>query len=60
MYRPFVIRKALNARGVLSEESEADATAFNRCLEEAESTISMISEYWSQNNHNNLTAWYAL
>ncbi|ETS83539.1 hypothetical protein PFICI_05415 [Pestalotiopsis fici W106-1] len=60
MYRPFVIRRALNVRGVLSEESEADSIAFHRCLEEAESTISMISEYCSHNSHNNLTAWYAL
>ncbi|KAF3024197.1 hypothetical protein E8E14_010141 [Neopestalotiopsis sp. 37M] len=60
MYRPFVIRRALNVRGVLNEESEADSTAFHRCLEEAESTITMISEYCSQNTLNNLTAWYAL
>ncbi|KAI1855374.1 hypothetical protein JX266_000239 [Neoarthrinium moseri] len=60
MYRPFVIRRALNVRGVLNEESEADVTAYKRCLEEAKSSIDMISDFWSMNDHNNLTAWYAL
>ncbi|GAW15577.1 hypothetical protein ANO14919_049910 [Xylariales sp. No.14919] len=60
MYRPFVIRKALNVRGAQIEESEADLEAYKRCIVEAESTIDDISDYWFKNDHNNLTAWYSL
>ncbi|RWA05338.1 hypothetical protein EKO27_g9768 [Xylaria grammica] len=60
MYRPFVIRKALNVRGALIEEPEADLEAYKRCIAEAESTIDGISDYWFKHDHNNLTAWYSL
>ncbi|KAH8669168.1 fungal-specific transcription factor domain-containing protein [Xylariales sp. PMI_506] len=60
MYRPFVIRRALNVREGVNEDSEANLRAYKTCLDEAESTIKLISEYWSNNEHNRLAAWYAL
>lgn len=60
MYRPFVIRRALNVREGVSEDSGANLRAYNRCLEEAASTINLIADYWSKCEHNNLAAWYAL
>ena len=60
MYRPFVIRRALNIREGVSEDTEANLEAYNRCLKEAKSTIELISDFWANNEHSKLTAWYAL
>jgi hypothetical protein len=60
MYRPFVIRKALYARDGRSDESLEGLQAYERCLEEAKSTITAISEYWTMNEHTRVAAWYAL
>ncbi|KAK7752907.1 hypothetical protein SLS62_005066 [Diatrype stigma] len=60
MYRPFVIRTALNAREGREEDSPAAVEAYDRCLEDARITIDLISQYWSKHEHNRLAAWYAL
>lgn len=60
MYRPFVIRTALNARDGRDEDSAASMEAYDRCLEDARITINLISQYWSKYEHNRLAAWYAL
>jgi hypothetical protein len=60
MYRPTVIRMALNARNGRDESSPANIQAYHRCLDDAEFTIRSINEYWARNEHNRLASWYAL
>ncbi|CAJ2503063.1 Uu.00g104570.m01.CDS01 [Anthostomella pinea] len=60
MYRPFVIRNALNTRQGRVEESAASIEAYERCLEDARFTIYGISNYWANNERNRLAAWYSL
>jgi transcriptional regulatory protein GAL4 len=60
MYRPFVIRKAVYARSGRIDQSPESYQAYERCLEEARSTITSIQDYWNSNDHNRLAAWYAL
>jgi transcriptional regulatory protein GAL4 len=60
MYRPIVIRIALNARFLREETSEANIEAYSRCLGDAAWSIKSISEYWTTHEHNCLAAWYAL
>ncbi|KXH34587.1 fungal specific transcription factor domain-containing protein [Colletotrichum simmondsii] len=60
MYRPFVIRRALQARDRRSDDSPDNVRAFEKCLAEAKATITSISEFWQRNEHNRLGAWYAL
>ncbi|GAB7348653.1 hypothetical protein MBLNU459_g7021t1 [Dothideomycetes sp. NU459] len=62
MYRPFVIRSALRATQPHGNESQSpsEAEAINRCLQEADNTITSIREYWSDGPCNRLAAWYAL
>lgn len=63
MYRPFVMRIAFARRNdpeVLQSAPAADVQSYERCLEDAHSTIEAISKYWSANEHNRLAAWYAL
>ena len=57
MYRPFVIRRALNRR---ADPDGASVKAYDRCLADAKATIENISEYWTKHEHNRLSAWYAL
>ncbi|KYK60226.1 Fungal specific transcription factor domain containing protein [Drechmeria coniospora] len=57
MYRPFVIRRALRRK---PDADEASATAYDRCLFDAQSTIDMIERFWHRHEHNRLSAWYAL
>ena len=57
MYRPFVIRRALRRR----EDPDAGAArAYERCLEEAKTTIEMIAEFWDSRDHDRLAGWYGL
>ncbi|KAJ0323962.1 hypothetical protein COL5a_008082 [Colletotrichum fioriniae] len=60
MYRPFVIRRALQARDRRPDDSPDNVRAFEKCLAEAKATITSISEFWQRNEHNRLGAWYAL
>ncbi|POR36979.1 Regulatory protein GAL4 [Tolypocladium paradoxum] len=57
MYRPFVIRRALRRK---PDADEASATAYDRCLADAKSTIQMIADFWERHEHNRLSAWYGL
>lgn len=57
MYRPFVIRRALRRK---PDADEASATAYDRCLADAKSTIEMIADFWERYEHNRLSAWYGL
>ncbi|KAI1294453.1 fungal-specific transcription factor domain-containing protein [Xylaria venustula] len=60
MYRPFVIRKALNARDHRYDESPDDLRAYDICLNQARETITSISNYVTGIMCNRLEAWYAL
>ncbi|KAL2876968.1 hypothetical protein SGCOL_007799 [Colletotrichum sp. CLE4] len=60
MYRPFVIRRALQARDRRPDDSPDNVRAFEKCLAEAKATITSISDFWQRNEHNRLGAWYAL
>lgn len=62
MYRPFVIRHALQARtGSKFEAISADTQkAIDRCLLEAQATIYSIQSYWSEGAHHRMAAWYTL
>ncbi|KAI0969164.1 fungal-specific transcription factor domain-containing protein [Xylaria arbuscula] len=60
MYRPFVIRKALNARDRRYDESPEDLRAYDICLNQAKETITSISNYVTDTKCNRLEAWYAL
>lgn len=62
MYRPFVIRRSLKSRTesipfIIPENEEE---AYKRCLHEASTSITMISNFWSSHPHTKLAAWYAL
>ncbi|KAK2049308.1 hypothetical protein LZ31DRAFT_562767 [Colletotrichum somersetense] len=60
MYRPFVIRQALQARDRRLDDSPDNVQAFEKCLADAKATITSISEFWERNEKNRLSAWYAL
>ncbi|GJC81400.1 regulatory protein GAL4 [Colletotrichum liriopes] len=60
MYRPFVIRRALQARDRRLDDSPNNDRAFEKCLAEAKATITSISEFWERNEHNRLVSWYSL
>lgn len=57
MYRPFVIRRALRRK---ADGDPGSATAYDRCLADAQATIESISEHWTRHEHNRLSAWYGL
>ncbi|KAK2056218.1 hypothetical protein LY76DRAFT_607144 [Colletotrichum caudatum] len=59
MYRPFVIRRALQARDRRLDDSPDNVRAFEKCLADAKATITSISEFWERNEKNRLSAWYA-
>jgi transcriptional regulatory protein GAL4 len=63
MFRPFVIRKVLQAR--MRQESvqqldPATNTAVSRCLAEAKASIISIENYWNTGRRNCMASWYAL
>lgn len=60
MYRPFVIRRALQARDRRADDSPSNTRAYEKCLADAKATITSISDFWDRNEHNRLGAWYAL
>ncbi|GKT44228.1 regulatory protein gal4 [Colletotrichum spaethianum] len=60
MYRPFVIRRALQARDRRSDDSPDNVRAYDKCLADAKATITSISEFWDRNEHTRLAAWYCL
>ena len=63
MFRPFVIRKALQARmrqGVTPQVESATNIAINRCLAEAKASIMSINMFWSTGHRTCMASWYAL
>ena len=65
MYRPYVIRRVLQARAP-DGNSNGDAIpsavqeASDRCLRDAEASIIAITEFWAATPPTRLAAWYAL
>ncbi|KAF7560278.1 hypothetical protein G7046_g3868 [Stylonectria norvegica] len=57
LYRPYVIRRALRRR---ADIDQASSLAYDKCLADAKSSISLISTYWANHEHNRLAAWYSL
>lgn len=63
MFRPFVIRKALQARmrqGATPQVESATNIAISRCLAEAKASILSINAFWSTGRHTCMASWYAL
>jgi transcriptional regulatory protein GAL4 len=60
MYRPFVIRRALNTRQGKEDESVDNGKAYDKCLDEAKATINAIADFWTSHEQTRLGAWYAL
>lgn len=62
MYRPFVIRQALQQRSGFpgSVHDEATFLAVDRCLAEAKASIYSIRRYWSEGPKHILGSWYGL
>lgn len=60
MYRPFVIRKALNACDHCYNESLDDMRAYAICLNQARETITSTSNRIAETRCSRLEAWYAL
>lgn len=62
MYRPFVIRHALQSHTIENGEYSTGAlqTAIERCMHEARESINSIRDYWTSSMKNRMSAWYAL
>jgi len=63
MFRPFVIRKVLQARmrqEGLQQLDPATDTAISRCLAEAKTSIISIDNFWNTGCRNCMASWYAL
>jgi transcriptional regulatory protein GAL4 len=63
MFRPFVIRKALQARmrqWTAPHVESATDIAINRCLAEAKASIISINSFWSTGSRTCMASWYAL
>ncbi|KAF7187252.1 Regulatory protein GAL4 [Pseudocercospora fuligena] len=62
MYRPFLIRHILRARSASPNQTvdQATRTAIDRCLFEAESTVTSIHEYWFSREQICMASWYCL
>ena len=62
MFRPFVIRKALQARvrQRTPQVESANDVAIDRCLAEAKASITSINTFWSSGRRTCMASWYAL
>lgn len=63
MFRPFVIRKVLQARmrqGTAPQVESATDIAIDRCLAEAKASIISINKFWSTSRRTCMASWYAL
>lgn len=60
MYRPFVVRDMLGNRRAELANMPQGHLAQDRCMHEAETTIMSIKDFWDQQEHTRLAAWYAL
>ncbi|KAI4663350.1 uncharacterized protein J4E78_003762 [Alternaria triticimaculans] len=62
MYRPYVIRRVLQARSQDMDDTVPASVqeAYARCLREAEMSIDAISTFWASSPPMRMSAWYAL
>ncbi|KAM0702561.1 hypothetical protein Q7P35_009991 [Cladosporium inversicolor] len=63
MFRPFVIRKALQARmrqWMTPQVGSATETAISRCLAEAKASIVSINTFWLSGHRTCMASWYSL
>ena len=64
MYRPYVMRRALQARSHSKTEANsippAVQEAYERCLREAAMSINAISQFWVSYPPTRMSAWYTL
>jgi transcriptional regulatory protein GAL4 len=61
MFRPFVIRKVLQARARPDQQLDPSTdAAIGRCLAEAKASIISIDNYWNTGRRNCMASWYAL
>lgn len=63
MFRPFVIRKALQARmrqWMTPQVESATDIAISRCLAEAKASIMSINTFWSTDRRTCMASWYGL
>ncbi|KAG0648001.1 Regulatory GAL4 [Hyphodiscus hymeniophilus] len=65
MYRPFVIRRYISRStdGVQKDsttEFQSVEIAIQRCLDSAQESVSLISEFWSNNQRTMMASWYGL
>lgn len=63
MFRPFLIRKVLQARmrqAVIQQPDPETDAAVSRCLAEAKASIISIDNFWNTGQRNCMASWYAL
>jgi transcriptional regulatory protein GAL4 len=60
MYRPFVVQGMLQPKQVGSSGSSQSMLAQQRCFHEARASIAAIEDFWTNNDHTRLAAWYTL
>lgn len=60
MYRPFVVKNMLQPQQGGSSGSAQSMLAQQRCLKEARASIATIEDFWTNNEHTRLAAWYTL
>ncbi|KAJ9658433.1 hypothetical protein H2198_003717 [Neophaeococcomyces mojaviensis] len=66
MFRPYLMRRFMKHRADANQSDASDApgehdeTAIRLCLETAQESIHMISNFWNSSQQNVLTCWYAL
>ena len=60
MYRPFVVKDMLRSQQGWASDSGQSTSAQQRCLHEAQASITAIQDFWNHNERTRLGAWYAL
>lgn len=64
MYRPYLMRRYMRNRqdppAHLHEADPSEEVAVRLCLDTAQETIRLITQFWQEERQNVLTCWYAL
>jgi mannosyl-oligosaccharide alpha-1,2-mannosidase len=61
MYRPFLVRWALNAAPYERHSAASpELLVISKCLDAAQETIYAVEAYWMSRSHSRLAAWYVL
>lgn len=64
MYRPYLMRRYMRHRvdpaAIPPEGDHSEDTAVGLCLDTAQETIRLITQFWQEERQNVLTCWYAL